>query len=341
MKRNHTFDMLGLIISLILSDHFAASVTSLSSACNLPVPQMRKYISIIFGNSILFSHLSPTPESDDQDDDPLKTAEIFLHKIAAGNADHETIYLIDMDDFTGGYHLLPITSVEAGCLNNIYPNLIQNQRTGLFEMKDTIDSIPKIILEKQDRVQEAISQKRKIEFSYKSPQFDLSKIICSPVSVIQNLTSHILYIKDSETNHYRIDRIKSNIKILPAHSDLDQYTPSPLQKYFWGTEYKVHENPVHVKLRISAETSNIIEKIRNDTALRRQTCKLYYDGNDYYYEDDILGMPDFRRWLRSYGSSITVLEPQSLINEVIDSARKTLSYYENLNTITEQAKGSG
>ena len=61
--------------------------------------------------------------------------------------------------------------------------------------------------------------------------------------------------------------------------------------------------------------------------------KLYKDGNYYYYEDDILGMPDFRRWLRSYGSSITVLEPQTLIDEIIESTRKTLSYYNKLNSI--------
>ena len=67
--------------------------------------------------------------------------------------------------------------------------------------------------------------------------------------------------------------------------------------------------------------------------LRSETGKLYANGDYYYYEDDILGIPDFRRWLRSYGSSITVLEPQSLIDEITKNTKKTLFYYEELKSI--------
>ena len=91
--------------------------------------------------------------------------------------------------------------------------------------------------------------------------------------------------------------------------------------------------PIHVKLQINTGTTNIIEKIKRDTVLRSETGKLYKDGNFYYYEDDILGIPDFRRWMRSYGSSITVLEPQTLIKEIIENITKTLTYYEKLNAI--------
>ena len=91
--------------------------------------------------------------------------------------------------------------------------------------------------------------------------------------------------------------------------------------------------PTHIKLRIKAGTTNIIEKIKSDTVLRIKTGKLYKDDEYYYYEDDILGMPDFRRWLRSYGSSITVLEPQTLIEEITENTNKTLSYYNKLKSI--------
>lgn len=335
MKTNNNFDTIGLIISLILSNSFTATVDSLATACNLPNQQMRKYLSVIFDNKNLLTHLSPSPESDDENekDDFFNTAKDFLSKIISGNADTEPIYLIDMSDFIDDYLLLPITSVEAGYISNTYPKLIQNQRASLFEIKDSLNSVPKPILEKYDVVQNAISQNRKIEFKYKSPQFDQKNIICSPATVIQNLTTNVLYIKDTENNYYRIDRIKSKIRIMPEPSDLSQYIPSPYQKYFWGNEYQEHGKPVHVKLRISTGTTNIIEKIKSDTALRSETGKLYKDGNYYYYEDDILGMPDFRRWMRSYGSSIIVLEPQTLIKEITENTKKALSYYEKLNYI--------
>ena len=58
MKTNNNFDTIGLIISLILSDSFIASVKSLAEACDLPVQQMRKYLSVIFNNKNLLTHLS-------------------------------------------------------------------------------------------------------------------------------------------------------------------------------------------------------------------------------------------------------------------------------------------
>ena len=332
MITNNNYDTIGLIISLILSDNFLASVESLAEACDLPVQQMRKFLSVIFDNKNLLTHLSPTPEADDEneDDNFIETASTFLSAILSGNADKEPIYLIDMYDFIDDYILLPITSIEAGYVSSVYPNLIQNQRANLFEIKDTVDSVPKHILDKQDDIQNAISQGVKIKFKYKSPQFNLTDIICSPVTVIQNLTTHILYVKDTENNYYRIDRIKSKIITIEEPSDIDQYSPSPYQKYFWGNEYQKHGEPTHIKLQIKANTTNIIEKIKNDTVLRRDTGKLYKNNEYYYYEDDILGIPDFRRWLRSYGSSITVLEPQTLIDVITENTSKTLSYYNKL-----------
>lgn len=335
MKSNNNFDTIGLIISLILSENFTASVENLAAACDLPIQQMRKYISVIFENKNLLTHLSPTLEADDEneEDDFEKIANAFLSKITSGKADKEPIYLVDMYDFIGDYLLLPITSIEAGYVRNIYPNLIQNQRASLFEIKDTTDSVSKNILDMQDQVQSAISQGVKIKFKYKSPQFGLVDIVCGPVAVIHNLTTHILYIKDTENNYYRIDRIKSKIVIIEEPSNIEQYSPSPYQKYFWGNESQEHDEPVHVKLQIKANTSNIIEKIKSDTALRSGTGKLYKKGDYYYYEDDILGIQDFRKWLRSYGSSITVLEPQSIIEEIIEGSKKTLSYYDKLKSI--------
>ena len=332
MKTNNNFDTIGLIISLILSDNFLASVESLTEACNLPIQQMRKYLAIIFDNKNLLTHLSPTPDVDEVNEDYnfVETASTFLSAILSGNADNKPIYLINMENYIEDYLLLPITSIEAGYVSSVYPNLIQNQRSNLFEIKDTVDSVSKHILEKQDDIQNAISRGVKIKFKYKSPQFELTEIICSPVAVIQNLTTHILYVKDTENNYYRIDRIKSKITTLEDPSDINLYSPSSYQKYFWGNEYQRHTEPTHIKLQIKANTTNIIEKIKNDTALRIGTGKLYKDNEYYYYEDDILGIPDFRRWLRSYGSSITVLEPQTLIDKITENASKTLSYYNKL-----------
>lgn len=334
MNHDTIFDTIGLILSFILSEDFDASVNNLASACDLPIGLTRKYLSVLFHNKILQKHLSPSPEIDEEDD-PDEILSTFQKRIINGECDNALIYFININlsqEFSD-FLLIPITSVEAGCINKEYPQLLKRQRTNPFEIKDTIDSIPGHIIKHQDTVYDAITKRKKIRFTYKSPQFEQTTIVCSPVAIIQNLTSHILYIKDSQSKLYRLDRIKLDIQILKENADLTEYKEDPDQKYFWGAENKEHGKPVHVKLRIANETENIIKKIENDTSLRKETRELYTDGDYYYYEDDILGLQDFRRWLRSYGSSITVLEPQSLIEEIVTGAERTLSYYELLNSL--------
>ena len=56
-------------------------------------------------------------------------------------------------------------------------------------------------------------------------------------------------------------------------------------------------------------------------------CKLYEEGEFYYYEDDIIGLGEFQRWLRSYGSSIQVIEPKELRDDIINAAKTGLEFY--------------
>ncbi len=323
MQQDYRFSIIGYMFSLIVSENFVSTIESLSKACNLPKNQIRKFLAIILSNRILRDHFSI------YEDEIVDTKNISL--VLDKLDENQPISFIGLEDYLEGFILLPITPVEIGYIKTDYPELIKNHHTAPFEIKTTIDAIPEHILKRQDIIQNAILQKKKIEFKYKSPNYPTNNIKCSPLSIIENLTTHILYLKDTENNYYRIDRIKSLIKILKEDSNIESYSPDPYQKYFWGTEYKDHGEPIHVKIRINPETSNIITKIKSDTLLRSETCILFKDGNYYYYEDDVLGIQDFRRWLRGYGSSIIVIEPQSLIDEIVDGANKTLEYYKILN----------
>ncbi|MFV0363687.1 MAG: hypothetical protein ACK5LL_11480, partial [Suipraeoptans sp.] len=165
MTSSKSFSTIGYIFSLILADNFDACINSLSSACDLPIQQTRKYISVLFQNKILLSHLSSTPDALD-DDDLTTSAELFRNRLANGECDDAYIYLIDMENFTNEYLLLPIAPIEVAYMKTTYPNLLQNHLTSIFETKDSIDSIPKNILEKQDTIQEAIAQNKCVDFMY-------------------------------------------------------------------------------------------------------------------------------------------------------------------------------
>ena len=59
------------------------------------------------------------------------------------------------------------------------------------------------------------------------------------------------------------------------------------------------------------------------------------DGYYYLYEDDVLHISKLKSWVYSYGSSMVVIEPESLREEVIESYKKRKQYYESVNSNQE------
>ena len=96
---------------------------------------------------------------------------------------------------------------------------------------------------------------------------------------------------------------------------------------FYPKASNEHNEQFHVKLKIFNETANLLKKIQSETA-NRKYGKLYQEGDTYFYEDDVIGKDSFRSWLRSYGSSVLVLEPLSLAKEIYEMERRKLEVFE-------------
>lgn len=88
------------------------------------------------------------------------------------------------------------------------------------------------------------------------------------------------------------------------------------------------EDPVHVKV----EFDNIFaikEKV-NRLILNRPKASLTENGTTLCYEDEVSGLADFASYLRRYGSSCRVIEPESLKNLMKVSAQRILDAYKKL-----------
>ena len=96
--------------------------------------------------------------------------------------------------------------------------------------------------------------------------------------------------------------------------------------YLWGMDFESSTRPIHVKLRIDPFSTNLVEKIKNDTS-RRKHARLYRDKDYWFYEDDIIGINSFRSWINQYGYSVIALEPESLARDIYDSACKRFENY--------------
>jgi len=334
--KNKTFDTIGYILSLITSEEFESSIQSLHEEIfpSLSIQTIRNSLLKLCKNKLLNTLLSLKDSSNDEL--YIKIDDQVKKQIKNGMHDDKIICLTAFETFIPNNFLLPVTYSETEYLKKEYPDLIpdKDKKINSFEIKYAGNAVPynNSLVKIQAAIQTAIIEQKVIEFHYLPSKASHREFItCSPVFITQNLTDHLTYFKDSEGNNYRIDRIDpKKVKQKTEKANLSSYKENPNQKYFWSINSKNSESPIHVKLRISKNTTNIIEKIKNDTRLRQKTSHLYEDENFYYYEDDIIGVQDFRRWLRNYGSSITVLEPQSIIHEIVTGAKNTLDYYDKL-----------
>jgi predicted DNA-binding transcriptional regulator YafY len=225
--------------------------------------------------------------------------------------------------------ILSLSQMENSALASIGSTPVTLKRSALFEKKDSIKPISYKIRKIQATIQDAIETGSAISFTY-TPRDGKEQIIkCLPQRLITNVTDNWIYLMHTSSPYpFRLDRIKHFHGIISDDGSYPAPESNQNEKYYWGTTGDAAQKPVHVKLRIAAETRNIISKIKSDISFRSETCKFYQMNNFYYYEDDIIGMDEFQRWVRGYGSSIIVIEPTSLKNNIVKRAKETLELYE-------------
>ncbi len=332
-------DLIGDIIALILSKEYDASILSMAHDCNVPISYMRKAILSILDNKILFSCIySNTFQNKDNEnisiiDEYLDNKNLFRQRVLNGYYDEITwdITLGILDSSED--ELLTLTPAEYGAIRTLGENALSLKRGSLFEKKENVSPISAETLKSKKNILEAISNNYTISFFYKNKNNTNTYFVkCFPIDLFTNTTDNWLYFRASDGMVYRLDRIVHGCKVIKEPSLTPQTPISENLKYVWGSFYNTEEQPTHVVVRISPDTWNIIKKIKNDIKFRRETCKFYQRNEYYYFEDDIIGMSEFRRWVRSYGSSMILLEPKSAANEIVERAHQTLALYEASNS---------
>ncbi len=200
-------------------------------------------------------------------------------------------------------------------------------------------------------VDDAINQGKQIYFEYKTKN---NGYIITPIKIIYDNEENsyaILSVKNKQYIVYKVEEIiKSSIKNLPIDvTPLDQSLSSKYESFIhilslsaetydkdalaekiphvWKNSFDV-KRPTHVKIKFHA---NVYKKVLADIAYRQPARTLSPINKGYFYfEDDIYGIDAFERWIRSYGCTAVVLEPQSLAEKRIESIKQTLNNYNSL-----------
>lgn len=257
--------------------------------------------------------------------------------------------------------------IEFMQLKTHFPNLYipTFKKTGVRIKNPTPVFYPNtnIIIEYADNLQTAIERNASVSFRYRTsfnpkesttidsrPHQSSQDVTVYPQYLYHDTDKNLIYcialeIKDSDKEQkidsscisckiFRLDRISRYYNKsfpTPALSELPDDTFQKVKEmcqkldYMWGMS-SFNEEPVSVKIRIFANTSNIISKIKAETS-QRKYGKLTQDEIGYIYTDIIIGTNNFRSWLRGYGSSVVVLEPKALADEMKESAQKVIQMY--------------
>ena len=219
-------------------------------------------------------------------------------------------------------------------LNREERDLFRSSKIESMLIKDTPYSVPDAVKMHAEEIKKAIGERCYIRFRYRSPREERPiSVEIAPYMLFHNTTDDLYYCitfdEEDRVLSYRLDRILYDVDIVSGKTVVvDRDKEIERLKYVWGAAFQNDEEPVHVKLEITANTANIVEKIRNDVR-DRVHCRLSQEGDKWVYEDEVIGLESFRGWVMMFGSSVKVLEPVSLAEEIRESSRLRLLNYED------------
>lgn len=248
--------------------------------------------------------------------------------------------ILDTIDYTT--YEIPITFEEQKALELLKndsehtPHLSFPSTTNLYKVKDSYRFYhnPHII-GYLNKINDAINSHQMIHIVYPSStqhhQTTYLHFSFLPVKIAYDSIDNLYYVlsvgkKKEDIRTYRIDRIihleQKNIihDYYPDLSFLMKIAPN-----VWGCNFsaaKNSDNLFHVKVCFS-NAANVFNKVKKDLACRCNGHLCEKDGF-LYYEDDVYGIDKFRSWIFSYGRAVTVLEPESLQKQIINSLKERL-----------------
>lgn len=334
MSDRKVLDLICDIIAFINSEDFDASIRTLSEVCCIPIEYTRRCILTLIQNNVLSACISgEDPNSYDSDftfmDEYLDDESKVSSDILLGKYDHY-VWTIDLKVLSPDEEqLLGLTALEYGAIQSLGESGTSFKHNAIYEIKDNITKIGKSIRKNQAVIQTALNNHSAISFNYRNNSGTIETLVGFPITLSTNVADNWIYFElANDNNTYRLDRVTDNIKLQKNFGPFPKIKENPNKKYMWGSYFAETAVPEHVKIAITDTSPNILRKIRNDIRHRDGLCSFYEKNGIYYYEDDIIGIPEFQRWIRGYGSSIQVLEPIYLKNRILDAAKRTLQLYE-------------
>lgn len=273
----------------------------------------------------------------------------FEQLITDGILDAVPIIFYDTDADTLNTWTLPLTPDEAAALQSFYSDetdslsvfdRLKKTYADTYAIKDSYlythnynNSLNDLLF----KINTAIDCHRCLYMKYYSRREKMVlRFIFRPVKIVY----------DADENLYSVLSIRNNCNILLVHrldcivslettdetihnnketeliNHMNQIAPN-----VWGNNFSCASKEIaDVKVKFF-NVANVHEKVRKQLACRTNGKLTEKDGC-LYYEDKVYGLSRFRSWIYGYGRAAVVLKPESLRNDIMDSLKKRVGYYE-------------
>lgn len=212
---------------------------------------------------------------------------------------------------------------------------LANSLTKRIHVEGRIKNQSESVFYNVDPIQQALAQKRKIEFKYfkydekkqRIPQHDGAYYCETPVQLIYMDNCYYLIVwndKHADFATYRVDRMeKIRVSEEPAtkNEQIATFDVGQYEQRIFGM-YK--DDPVKVRLHVSAEAmSSVIDRFGKDVDINSAE-----EGWANVYVT-VMPSPVFFGWLAQFGCTVTLDYPQDTKQEYLDYLQSILDAYKD------------
>lgn len=175
-----------------------------------------------------------------------------------------------------------------------------------------------------EKIQRALVDERKIEAKYDPVNKHTTKYILNPLGFVQRgVRSYLVATKSDDTSPilFAIQRFR-NVEILDIK--INKPKDFTLKKYI---ESGAMDFGVGDTIKLKATVSDTLATYLNETPISPDQ-KISYKDNTWQLTATVRYSWQLWFWIRSHGCDITILQPKSLRNEIIESLKLSLKNYE-------------
>lgn len=175
-----------------------------------------------------------------------------------------------------------------------------------------------------ERLEQASWEEQVVELVYRDKKRQVE-----PLGVIYSYHQDAWYLhafcrKAQERRTFRLEniqefRVLEDKFIYPQDFDLRKTYLSA-----WGI--MLNEPVQYVRIKFYDEF-NVLSRLKREIAEREQAKLTPLEDGSVLYEDWVTGMEEFKVWVRSFGSSAEIIEPQELREKLIESVKQALARY--------------